>query len=78
MAYHNKQTSAQFEINLNGAEKFNENQLMDAVNKTVVKVELDEKYTTKQKLKIYSELTSLSNCSEKERKKYTKKVKKLL
>jgi hypothetical protein len=78
MAYHNKQTSAQFETNLNGAEKFNENQLMDAVNKTVVKVELDEKYTTKQKLKIYSELTSLSNCSEKERKKYTKKVKKLL
>ena len=35
-------------------------------------------YSTKQKLKIYAVLTSLSNCSEKERKKYAKKVKKLL
>ncbi len=78
MAYHNKQTAAEFDTNMNGVEKFEENELMNAVNQTVVKVELDSKYTTKQKLKIYSELTSLSNCSQKERKKYAKKVKKLL
>ncbi len=78
MAYHNKKTAAEFGTNLTGAEKFDEHQLMDAVNVTVVKVELDDKYTTKQKLNIYSQLTSLSNCSAKERKKYVKKVKKML
>ena len=57
---------------------FSEQELMDAVNHTVVDVELDDNYSTKQKLKIYAVLTSLSNCSEKERKKYAKKVKKLL
>ncbi len=78
MAYHNKQTSAQFEVNIDGAERFGEQELMDVVNEAVKCVELDTSYTTKQKLKIYAELTSLSNCSEKERKKYAKRVKKLL
>ncbi len=78
MAYHNKSTAAEFETNLTGSEKFNEHELMEAVNVTVVKVELDDKYSTKQKLNIYSQLTSLSNCSAKERKKYAKKVKKML
>ncbi len=78
MAYHNKKTAAEFESNLTGSEKFNEHELMEAVNVTVVKIELDDKYTTKQKLNIYSQLTSLSNCSVKERKKYAKKVKKML
>lgn len=78
MAYHNKQTSAQFEVNIDQAEKLTEQELMDAVNETVKCVELDSSYTTKQKLKIYSVLTSLSNCSERERKKYAKRVKKLL
>ena len=58
MAYHNKVSASKFEKNATGAEKFSEQELMDAVNHTV--------------------LTSLSNCSEKERKKYAKKVKKLL
>lgn len=78
MAYHNKQSAAKFETNMNGVESFNEQQLMDAVNKTVVDVELDDSYSTKQKLKIYAVMTSLSNCAEKERKKFAKKVKKLL
>lgn len=78
MAYHNEQTRALFETSMNGVNTFQEQQLMDAVNETVKKVELDHDYSTKQKLKIYSVLTSLSNCSEKERKKYAKKVKNLL
>lgn len=78
MAYHNKQSAANFEQNLANAETFTEVELMEAVNKTVVEVELDEDYSTNQKLKIYSAMTSLSNCSEKERNKYAKKVKKLL
>ncbi len=78
MAYHNKVSASKFEKNATGAEKFSEQKLMDAVNHTVVDVELDDNYSTKQKLKIYAVLTSLSNCSEKERKKYAKKVKKLL
>lgn len=78
MAYHNKQSAANFEQNLANAETFSEVELMEAVNKTVVEVELDEDYSTNQKLKIYSAMTSLSNCSEKERNKYAKKVKKLL
>ena len=69
MAYHNKVSASKFEKNATGAEKFSEQELMDAVN---------DNYSTKQKLKIYAVLTSLSNCSEKERKKYAKKVKKLL
>ena len=78
MAYHNKVSASKFEKNTTGAEKFSEQELMDAVNHTVVDVELDDNYSTKQKLKIYAVLTSLSNCSEIERKKYAKKVKKLL
>lgn len=78
MAYHNKQSAANFEQNLANAETFTEVELMEAVNKTVVEVELDDDYSTKQKLNIYSAMTSLSNCSEKERNKYAKKVKKLL
>lgn len=78
MAYHNKQSQNTFFENTKNVETFTEQQLMDAVNTTIVEVELDDNYSTKQKLKIYAVMTSLSNCSEKERKKFVKKVKKLL
>lgn len=78
MAYHNKQSASNFQMNLEGCESFSEDELMEAVNKTVVEVELDDNYSTKQKLNIYAAMTSLSNCAEKERQKYAKKVKKLL
>ena len=60
MAYHNKVSASKFEKNATGAEKFSEQELMDAVNHTVVDVELDDNYSTKQKLKIYAVMTSLS------------------
>lgn len=78
MAKHNQNTANDFQTNMQGCERFTEQQLLEAVNKTVVAVELDEDYSTSQKLKIYSMMTSLSNCGEKERVKYAKKVKKLL
>ena len=39
MAYHNKVSASKFEKNATGAEKFSEQELMDAVNHTVVDVE---------------------------------------
>lgn len=78
MAYHNKDSQNKFIENTQDVETFTEQQLMDAMNATVVDVEVDDNYTTKQKLKIYSYMTSLSNCTEKERKKYAKKVRKSL
>lgn len=78
MANHNSETATEFKLNTRGCENFNEQQLLEAVNKTVVRVELDDDYSTKQKLNIYSMMTTLSNCSESERKKYAKKVYKLL
>ena len=44
MAYHNKVSASKFEKNATGAEKFSEQELMDAVNHTVVDVELDDNY----------------------------------
>lgn len=78
MAKHNAETATEFKVNTKGCENFTEQQLLEAVNKTVVRVELDDDYSTKQKLNIYAMMTSLSNCSESERRKYAKKVYKLL
>ncbi len=78
MAKHNPETGKTFTGNMKGCEKMTEKELLDSVNLTVLAVEHDDSYSTKERLKIYSLLTSLSNCAEKERPKYAKKVSKLL
>ena len=50
MAYHNKVSASKFEKNATGAEKFSEQELMDAVNHTVVDVELTQDLCSFDKL----------------------------
>ena len=64
----------QSEIEIGAARK----ELQDKIKTTILTVEHDSTYSTKELLKIYSLITSLSNCAEKERKKYVNKVVKLL
>lgn len=45
-----------------------------AVNRTVEAVETDDSYSTKEKLNIYADLSSLCNCEKKERAKWVKKA----
>jgi hypothetical protein len=52
--------------------------LLNHLNDTIVAVETDDSYNTKEKLKIYSLITSLSNSEGKERKKFAKKIVKAL
>ena len=78
MSKHNPETARIFAENMNGCEKMSEADLQDKIKATVLTVEHDESYSTKELLKIYSLIASLSNCAEKDRKKYVNKVKKLL
>ena len=78
MAKHDPETAKTFAENLKGCEKMTEKELQDKIKTTILTVEHDSTYTTKELLKIYSLITSLSNCAEKERKKYVNKVVKLL
>lgn len=45
-----------------------------SVNRTVEAVETDDSYSTKEKLNIYADLSSLCNCEKKERSKWVKKA----
>ncbi len=78
MAKHNPDTARIFEENMKGCAALEEKEFQDKINVTVLAVEHDDTYSTKERLKIYSLLTSLSNCAEKERAKFANKVKKLL
>lgn len=51
-----------------------EHVFQNAVNKTVLVVEKDERYSTSEKLKIYARLSGLCNCEKKERLKWVKKA----
>lgn len=74
----NKEIRANFLENFESAKDFSEHDLNDKLNETMVEVEVNENYTTKEKLKIYELLSSLSNCEEKERNKFVKKLGKAL
>ncbi len=63
---------------IDGSHEMSTKEFMDAVNPIVVEVELDETMKTSRKLKIFDLFTRMSNCSEKERKKYGKKIARLL
>lgn len=48
------------------------------INPIIVEVELNEVMKTSKKLKIFSLFTMLSNCDNKQRMKYAKKISRLL
>lgn len=78
MAKHDPSIQSEFLNAMNGCEKMKEAQLQEALNPTVLTIEKDDSYSTKAKLKIFSLISSLSNCAEKERPKYVKKIAKAL
>ena len=78
MAKHNPQSRSQFDENMKGLEDFDEQTLLDRLNKTIVTVELDNSYNTDQKLKIYSLISTLSNSEGKQRKKIARKISRAL
>ena len=51
---------------------------IDALNPIIVEVELNERYTTSEKLRIFDLFTQMSNCEVRERKKYARKAARLL
>lgn len=74
MAKHNPTIAASFRAAMNQYDIFSEQELMERLNQTIVDVEQDDSYNTKQKLKIYALITSLSNCEVKGRRKFIKKI----
>lgn len=56
----------------------NDQEFCDKLNTYILKVEMNDLYSTSKKLKIFSLFTMLSNCDTKERMKYAKKLAKLL
>lgn len=74
MAKHDPNIQKQFAEALQGSEKMGEFELLDAIRPTILILEKDDTYNTSQKLKIFSLITSLSNCAEKERPKYVRKL----
>ena len=75
---HDPMIAAVFSKSMRGCEKFNEKELLDTLRPTIIKIETDDGYSTDEKLKIFSALTSLSNCAERDRQKYVKKAAKLM
>lgn len=53
-------------------------EFMDALNPIIIEVELNEKMKTARKLKIFDLFTQMSNCEVRERKKYGRKIARLL
>ena len=78
MSRKNKETSAEFVKAMEGCEQFEDSDLLDRLNPTILRVEKDDSYSTSKKLKIFALISSLSNCAEKERKKYVRKISGLL
>ena len=78
MAKHNPENASSFLERLKGADKMEEADLLDALQPTILTVEKDDTYSTSAKLKIFSLITSLSNCAPKERNRFVKKIGKAL
>lgn len=51
---------------------------VDSLNPIIMQVETSDRYNTNSRLKIFNLLSCLSNCDEKQRKKYAKKAARLL
>ena len=69
---------AEFTKSLENCKNYSEKELLDSLNPIILEVEKNDELSTKNKLAIYSMITNLSNCSEKEREKYARKLTRLL
>ncbi len=78
MAKHKPEILQNFMAASRGCEAMDEKELLDKLNPTISAVEKDDTYSTSAKLKIFSLLTSMTNCAPKERGRYAKKVARLL
>ena len=67
MAKHNQDIRNEFNEKMQDCATMDEQELLDIANVTIVKVEKDDTYNTKAKLKIFALFTSLFNCAENER-----------
>ena len=74
MAKHNQDIRNEFNEKMQQCATMDEQELLDIANVTIVKVEKDDTYNTKAKLKIFALFTSLFNCAENERMKYVKRI----
>lgn len=68
----------EFIQNMDGVADFDERILNEKLNITMVSVEKDDNYKAKDKLKIYDLLQQITNCDEKDRKKFVKRLGKVL
>lgn len=53
-------------------------EFVDSLNPIIVQVEVDEHYNTKDRLKIFDQMSRLTNCDVHQRRKYAKKTAKYL
>lgn len=53
-------------------------EFMDALNPIIIEVELNETMKTSRKLKIFDLFTQMANCEGRERKKYGRRIARLL
>ena len=78
MARHDKKNAELFLQAMKEVERMDEQTLVDSLNPTIILVETDDTYNTKQKLNIFSLISSLSNSEERQRTKFVKKIYKAL
>jgi len=62
--------AAAFDKVMEHGAKESESEFLDSLNLIVKAIEVDETYSTNEKLKIYELLSQLSNCEADERKRY--------
>ena len=74
MSRHDIEIYNRFVSDMQDALNEDEQTFQTAVNRTVEAVETDDSYSTKEKLNIYADLSSLCNCEKKERSKWVKKA----
>ena len=74
MSRHDIEIYNRFVSDMQDALNEDEQTFQTSVNRTVEAVEIDDSYSTKEKLNIYADLSSLCNCEKKERSKWVKKA----
>lgn len=74
MARHDPSIQKNFTEAMKGCAAMAEHDLLDALQPTILVIEKDDSYSTSAKLKIFSLITSLSNCDPKEREKFARRI----
>lgn len=77
-AKHDPRVVERFEQIIEEGKNLDEIEFLDRLNIIVQMVEVDDSYSTNQKLKIYELLSQISNCFPEERAKYARKLVKVL